>query len=68
MWLLQRLAGRSEDTAPPRSVDEIRAEIELRDSRHVRRFNRVEQSLYELTAEVGLEDLRRRIEEHDACG
>jgi hypothetical protein len=65
MWLLQRLGGGTQE-APPRSIDEIRAAIEYRDLEHVRRFNRLEESLFRLTAEVGLEDLRRRLERgHD---
>lgn len=48
---------------PPRSHDEIRAAVERRDEDPLRRLNRTEESLLRLTAEVGLDDLRRRLEQ-----
>lgn len=61
MWLLDLLMR---VPAPaPRSYEEIRADLEDREAPHVHRLNRVEESLLVLTAEAGLEDLKRRIEE-----
>lgn len=60
MWLLDWL---SRSPAPePRSYEEIKADIDERERPHIQRLNRTEQSLLALTAESGLEDLRRRIE------
>lgn len=60
MWLLDRLF--SAPTPRPRSYDEIKAAVDARDAEHVQRLNRVEESLYALAAEAGLEDLHRRLE------
>lgn len=60
MWLLEWL---SRQPMPlPRSHDEIRRELERREAHPIRRLNAVEESLLSLTAEAGLEDLRRRLE------
>lgn len=63
MWLLDRITGSSSES-PPRTVDEIRRTLNAQDAEHVERLNRVEESLLALTAEAGLEDLRRRMVEH----
>jgi hypothetical protein len=62
MWLLGRLGAGGDGAPPPRSYAEIRASVDDRDAEHVRRLNRVEESLLALTAEAGLDDLRRRLE------
>lgn len=61
MWLLDWLS-RSDPAHPPRSYDEIRAAVAEREAPNLQRLNRTEESLLSLTAEAGLEDLRRRIE------
>lgn len=48
----------------PRTFDEIRATVDQRDAAAVRRLNRTEESLLALTAEVGLDDLKRRLEQN----
>lgn len=61
MWLLDWL---SRSPAPePRSYDEIKADVERRERRHLQRLNKTEQSLLSLTSEAGLEDLRHRLRE-----
>lgn len=62
MRFLEWLSPRPVDAQPPRSLDEIRAEVEHRERPHLERLSRVEESLLALTAEAGLEDLRRQIE------
>lgn len=47
----------------PRSYDEIKADVEKRERRHIQRLNRTEESLLAHTAEAGLEDLRHRLRE-----
>jgi hypothetical protein len=60
MWLLEWL---SRSSAPaPRSYDAIRADLEAREAPALQRLTHVEESLLSLTAEAGLEDLRRRME------
>lgn len=61
MWLLDRIGGHG-DPPEPRSYEQILAEVAQRDAVHIQRLNRVEESLLTLTAEAGLEDLRRRME------
>lgn len=64
MWLLDLWRG-YRDVPRPRSFEQIRRDIERGpDGVHLRRLNRVEESLFELTAEAGLEDLKRRLERH----
>lgn len=46
----------------PRSIQEIRAAVEGRERPHLERLSRVEESLLALTAEAGLDDLRRQME------
>jgi hypothetical protein len=46
----------------PRSLQEIRADVEARERPHLERLSRVEDSLLALTAEAGLDDLRRQME------
>jgi len=64
MWLLDLWRGHR--TLPrPRTFEQIHRDIERGpDGVHVRRLNRVEESLLSLTAEAGLEDLQRRLERH----
>lgn len=63
MWILDWIGSGGSELPEPRSFEEIRADIERRDAVHLQRLNRVEESLFALTAEAGLEDLRRRMEE-----
>lgn len=62
MWLLDWLT-RDVPPASPRTYAEIRSDLERREAAHIRRLTRVEESLLALTAEAGLEDLRRRLED-----
>lgn len=63
MWLLEWLGGSRGRAPRPRSYEEIREQLDReRDAEHVERLNKVEESLLSLTAEAGLEDLRRRLE------
>ena len=59
-WLMRLLVPPS--SSPPRSYDEIKRAVDAREAEHLQRLNAVEESLLALTAEAGLEDLRRRIE------
>lgn len=63
MRLLDWLGARDANTPAPRSYEEIRETVEHRDAEHIERLNRVEASLLSLTAEAGLDDLRRRAEQ-----
>jgi hypothetical protein len=64
MRFLEWLTGSTAytDEPRPRPFEEIRAEVERRESPHLDRLSRVEESLLSLTAEAGLEDLRRQME------
>lgn len=62
MRLLIWIGGSHHDPVEPRSLDEIHADLETLDAVHLQRLTRIEESLFTLTAEVGLEDLRRRME------
>lgn len=61
MWLFEWLARGQ--TPAPRSYDEIRADLEAKEAHPLQRLNRTEESLLSLTAETGLEDLRRKMEQ-----
>lgn len=63
MWLLSWVGGSRGDLPEPRSYEEIREDVEQRDAVNLQRLSHVEESLLTLTAEVGLEDLRRRMEQ-----
>jgi hypothetical protein len=63
MWLLEWIGGSRGEPPEPRTYEEIRADVERRESEHIARLNQVEASLLTLTAEAGLEDLRRRMEQ-----
>lgn len=62
MRLLDWIGGSVPPPPEPRTYDEIRATVEQRDAAPLRRLNRTEESLLALTAEVGLDDLKRRLE------
>lgn len=62
MRLLDWIGGSIPPPPQPRTYDEIRAAIAQRDADPLRRMRRAEASLLALTAEVGLDDLRRRLE------
>jgi hypothetical protein len=62
MRFLDWLTGPVHHDIRPRSIQEIRADVEGRERPHLERLSRVEDSLLALTAEAGLEDLRRQME------
>lgn len=61
MRLIDWLAPTPTPETAPRSPAEIRADLDRREADAVRRLTQVEESLLALTAEAGLEDLRRRL-------
>lgn len=63
MHFLEWLTGSVPNPSPPRSIDEIRRDLAERDAPHLERLDDVEESLLQLTAEVGLVDLHRRLRE-----
>lgn len=62
MSLLEWLCRPARIEPAPRSFEEIKRAVEDRDRPHLDRLTRVEESLLALTAEAGLEDLKRQLE------